>query len=152
MISGSARVGRITGFVLLDVLAIGAGMGVAIFAIAFGVPVVWMLPAFLGVRPPYPPRDLVAIVLGAALTSGVSFVLLAALWLPSLRMLRDPAANYAQFGMPLLLYEPLPSFIGWIVLMVVISPILQVLTTLFGAILRCGIRPVPRIDAGHVNG
>ena len=35
--------------------------------------------------------------------------------------------------MPLILYEPLASFIAWLVLMIVISPFLQFLMTLFGS-------------------
>ena len=69
----------------------------------------------------------------AILTSGFTFILMAILWLPALSMLFDPERDIANFGMPLLLYEPLASFIAWIVLMVVISPFLQVLTTVFGA-------------------
>jgi len=38
--------------------------------------------------------------------------------------------------MPLLLFEPLTSFIGWIVLMVLISPFLQLLMTVFGSAAR----------------
>jgi hypothetical protein len=48
-------------------------------------------------------------------------------------MLFEPGRDIANFGIPMILYEPLASFIGWIVLMVLISPLLQVLTTVFGA-------------------
>ena len=48
-------------------------------------------------------------------------------------MLFDPAADLANFGIPLILYEPTASFIGWLVLMIVISPFLQFLMMLFGA-------------------
>ena len=48
-------------------------------------------------------------------------------------MLFDPAANLANLGAPLILYEPVASFIGWLVLMIVISPFLQLLMTLFGS-------------------
>jgi len=39
----------------------------------------------------------------------------------------------ANFGIPLILYEPRASFIVWLILMIVISPFLQFLMTLFGA-------------------
>jgi hypothetical protein len=48
-------------------------------------------------------------------------------------MLFDPGADLANFGIPLILYEPRASFIGWLVLMIVISPVLQLLTTLLGS-------------------
>jgi hypothetical protein len=35
----------------------------------------------------------------------------------------------------MILYEPRASFIGWLVLMILISPVLQMLTTLFGSYL-----------------
>ncbi len=60
-------------------------------------------------------------------------MVLAAIWGPTARMLFDPAADLASFGIPQILYEPRASFIGWLVLMIVISPFLQLLTTLFGA-------------------
>ena len=48
-------------------------------------------------------------------------------------MLLDPQADLANFGIPMILYGPQASFIGWLVLMIVISPFLQLLATLFGA-------------------
>ncbi len=48
-------------------------------------------------------------------------------------MLSDPAADLANFGIPPILYEPRASFIGWLVLMIAISPVLQLLTTLLGS-------------------
>ena len=66
---------------------------------------------------------------------------MAVIWLPALRLLKLPEADLANFGIPLILYEPLPSFIGWMVLMVLISPFLQVLTTVFGAVLKLAYTP-----------
>jgi hypothetical protein len=45
----------------------------------------------------------------------------------------DPSVDIANFGMPLILFEPRASFLGWLVLMVVVSPVLQFLVTVFGA-------------------
>ena len=38
-------------------------------------------------------------------------------------------------GHPFILYDPKISFIGWLVLMMFISPFLQLLTTIFGSYL-----------------
>ncbi|OGJ72673.1 hypothetical protein A2454_02600 [Candidatus Peribacteria bacterium RIFOXYC2_FULL_55_14] len=38
-----------------------------------------------------------------------------------------------QFGHPFILYDPEASFIGWLVLMIILSPFLQLLTTIFAA-------------------
>jgi hypothetical protein len=48
-------------------------------------------------------------------------------------MLFDRAADLANFGIPMILYEPRASFIGWLLLMIFVSPFLQFLMTLFGA-------------------
>jgi hypothetical protein len=71
---------------------------------------------------------------------------MAVLWGPVTTMLFDPAADLANFGIPMILYEPLPSFIAWLVLMIFISPFLQLLTTLFASYLTLTVstrrRPV----------
>lgn len=73
------------------------------------------------------------ILQGAALTSAFTFVGMAVIWGRCIAMLFDPTADLANFGIPLILYEPAASFIGWVVLMIAISPFLQFLMTLFGA-------------------
>jgi len=48
-------------------------------------------------------------------------------------LLFDPITDLANFGIPLILYDPKASFIGWLILMIAVSPFLQLLTTLFGS-------------------
>ncbi len=72
-------------------------------------------------------------LVGAALTSAFTFVGMALLWGPWSALLFDSTAELANLGAPLILYEPLASFIGWLVLMIVISPFLQFLMTLLGS-------------------
>jgi len=55
------------------------------------------------------------------------------IWVPISTMLINPTADFAHFGIPMILYDPKLSFIGWIILMVFISPFLQLLTTVFAA-------------------
>jgi hypothetical protein len=55
------------------------------------------------------------------------------IWGPTVSILFEPGRDLANTGVPMILYEPMPSFIGWIVLMILISPVLQLLTTLFGS-------------------
>ena len=55
------------------------------------------------------------------------------IWGPISTMLLNPYADFANFGIPMILYDPKISFIGWIILMVFISPFLQLLTTVFTA-------------------
>jgi hypothetical protein len=132
---------RVATFVVLDIVAIGMGMGVPIFAILLGFPVGWFLPAVLAVHPPYTASDLRSLLRAALLTSAITLALCAVLWLPTLALLFDPSDRIAEFGMPLILFEPLPSFIGWLVLMVLVSPVLQALATLCGSFVRLALAP-----------
>ena len=120
-------------FAFGDIVCIGLGMGVPFFCILFGLPVGWYLARRIAMRPFDTRRMLSKVLLGAALTSAFTFVGIALLWGRCVVMLFDPAADLANFGIPLILYEPVASFVGWIVLMIVISPFLQFLMTLFGA-------------------
>lgn len=120
-------------FVLLDTICVGAGMGVPFFPILFGFVVGWYVVQRLAAAGTELPRMLGKIFSYALLTSAYTFAVLAAIWLPTARMLFDPAADLANFGIPQILYEPRASLIGWLALMIVISPFLQLLTTLFGA-------------------
>jgi hypothetical protein len=120
-------------FLLLDLLAVGAGMGVPIFAILFGFPVGWFAPRVLADTDPDLRSQLRKCVTVALLTSAFTLLLMLAIWGPFLRMLSDPAADIAHFGIPLILYEPVASFLGWIVLMVLISPFLQALAAAFSS-------------------
>ncbi len=123
-------------FLFLDLLAVGVGMGVPIFAILFGFLVGWFAPRVLAEGAPDVRSLLRRCVVAALLTSAFTFLLMLLIWGPPVRMLFDPAADVANFGIPMLLYEPVASFIGWIVLMVFISPFLQALATGFASSVR----------------
>jgi hypothetical protein len=120
-------------FAFVDIVCMGLGMGVPIFCILLGLPVGWYVARRITIHPLDTRRMLSKMLLGAALTSAFTFVGMALLWSRSIAMLFDPTADLANFGIPLILYEPLASFIGWLVLMIVISPFLQFLMTLFGS-------------------
>ena len=120
-------------FAFVDIICVGLGMGVPIFCILLGLPVGWYIANRITVHPFDTGRMLNKMLLGAALTSAFTFVGMALLWGRCIAMLFDPTADLANFGIPLILYEPLASFIGWLVLMIVISPFLQFLMTLFGS-------------------
>ena len=57
------------------------------------------------------------------------------IWVPMGRLLFDAGNDFSTSGVPLILYEPRASLIGWLGLMILVSPVLQLLTTLFGAYL-----------------
>jgi hypothetical protein len=120
-------------FFLLDVICVGMGMGVPIFCILFGLPVGWYIAQRITVGRLDTRSMLSKMLLGAALTSAITFVGMALLWGPWSAMLFDPTADLEKLGAPLILFEPVPSFVGWLVLMIVVSPFLQLLMTLFGS-------------------
>lgn len=120
---------------LLDVFAIGLGMGVPVFAIILGAGLGWWLvrrgPGVLPEVSPVPagpsvPRSALRTLLAQALTvSAVTFIVMLAVWGPSIPFAFDAGFDAAGFGIPLLLYTPHASMIGWLVLMIVVSPLLQ---------------------------
>jgi len=120
-------------FAFFDLITVGMGMGVPIASILFGLPVGWYIAQRVTARPLRVGQMLGKVLMGAALTSAFTFVAMSLLWGPCVAMLFDPQADLANFGIPQILYEPTASFIGWLVLMIVISPFLQLLMTLFGS-------------------
>jgi len=128
---------------LLDVFAIGFGMGVPIFAILLGFPVGWWLArqrAAEGVS-----HDAMrAALVWAGLLAAASFVVLAVVWGPLVPNALDPDFDTEAFGIPLILYTSQASMIGWLVLMVLVSPILQGMAVLTGAVAAFAAKPKER--------
>jgi hypothetical protein len=134
-------------YVALDVVAAGMGMGVPIFCILLGFPAGWYAMRVAAARlerergpADVPPPGGVSVALlrqvsvYALVASGVTLFGMAVLWGAwGLAVLFDPATDYGRLGMPLLLFEPKASFIGWLVLMIVVSPVLQLLAMVFGS-------------------
>ena len=133
------------GYAAADLVAAGMGMGVPFFCIALGVPVGWLttrraLASGLDVR-----SVLARTLAVAALSSGFTLVLMTALWAQMAQHLDEPTWITETSGIPQILYDPVPSLAAWLVLMIVISPILQLLITVFSGVVvlvRAG-RPQP---------
>jgi len=126
-------------YAVLDVIAVGMGMGVPIFPILLGFVVGWLLPAWYPAPAASLRQLLVRVLRWAAASAAWTFLQMAVIWLRTVPMLFDPGVDIAQFGHPMILYEPVPSFVGWIVLMVFVSPFLQLLTTVLAATLRLAV-------------
>ena len=120
-------------FVVLDTICIGMGMGVPIFCILFGFLVGWYVVKNITATTTHMREVFRRVLLYATVTATVTLLGMVAIWGPTISMLFDPGRDLANTGVPMILYEPRASFIGWIVLMIVISPALQLLTTLFGS-------------------
>ena len=120
-------------FFILDLLCVGMGMGVPIFCIFFGFVIGWYLARRITLLDLSPGDSLNRILKYAVITSLFTFGMMCAIWGRMIIMLFDPSSDYRNFGIPMILYEPKASFIGWLVLMIFISPFLQLLTTTFSS-------------------
>ena len=120
-------------FILLDTVCVGMGMGVPFFCILFGFIVGWFLVKAITI--PYTDilQVLQKVLRYAILAAGITCVEMLLLWLPLASYFFNPTKDLAETGIPMILYEPRASLIGWIILMIVISPFLQLLTILFSA-------------------
>ncbi|MBP7461465.1 MAG: hypothetical protein KBA26_09260 [Candidatus Delongbacteria bacterium] len=123
-------------FVFLDVIAAGMGMGVPIFCILFGFPLGWYIATRTIHSGHYPQSSIPSIILKHAIWSAAfTLLIMLVIWGRPIAFLFNPAYDFKNFGHPFILYDPKMSFIGWLVLMIIISPFLQLLTTVFMAFL-----------------
>ncbi|TEU18476.1 MAG: hypothetical protein E3J21_05855 [Anaerolineales bacterium] len=120
-------------YMVLDTICVGMGMGVPIFCIFFGFLVGWYIVRMIVATTEQIREVLRKFLLYAAVASAFTFVVMTVIWGRCFLMLFDPGMDYANFGIPMILYDPKASFIGWLVLMIVVSPFLQLLATLFGS-------------------
>ena len=135
-------------YLAADVVAVGMGMGVPFFCILLGLPVGCAIAERTAGHMPSTRVILRRVFTEAALTAVFTFVLMIAIWGRMVPMLFDPAADLANFGIPMILYEPRASFIGWLVLMTIISPTLQFLVTVVAANLTL-LLPAPGAGTRH---
>jgi len=122
-------------FVIVDLVCVGMGMGVPFFCILFGFFVGWCIAKRATIATANVRDVFRGVFVQAIVTSAFTFVVMSAIWGSTIVMLFDPRADFQNFGHPFILYDPKLSFIGWLVLMILISPFLQLLTTVFGSYL-----------------
>jgi hypothetical protein len=118
-------------FVAIDVFCVGCGMGVPVFSILFGFLVGWYIIRWMLIITSDEKVILYRLMRYSWVTAMVTFVGMAIIWGWSIPMLFKSKEEIANFGLPLILYDPRASLIGWLILMIVISPFLQLLTTIF---------------------
>ena len=122
-------------FAIVDLVCVGLGMGVPLACILFGFFVGWYIARRATIATANVKDVLWEVLVQAVITSAFTFVVMSAIWGSTISMLFDPGADFQNFGHPFILYDPKISFIGWLVLMILISPFLQLLTTIFGSYL-----------------
>ncbi len=122
-------------FVIVDLVCVGMGMGVPLACILFGFLVGWYIAKRATMATANVKDILWRVLVQAVITSAFTFVVMSAIWGRTSVMLFDPSADFQNFGHPFILFDPKISFIGWLVLMILISPFVQLLTTIFGSYL-----------------
>lgn len=122
-------------FILIDIICIGMGMGVPYFCIMLGIPLGWFLVLYVTDKTTGMREILWKILVYNAAAAAVTMVGMLIIWIHFSALLFDPGSDLSIVGMPLILYEPKASLIGWLALMIIVSPVMQLLTTLFGAYL-----------------
>lgn len=122
-------------YIVADIMCAGAGMGVPIFCIILGFPLGWYITKRVtaSVEQPFQKyREIFRLSLFAA---GFTFLMMVIVWTAAVLINVESWSDIRNFGHPDILFEPKASFIGWLILMVIISPFLQLLTTIFAAFL-----------------
>lgn len=122
-------------FALLDLICVGMGMGVPIFCILLGFLVGWYIVRIITLTTSSTSQVFRKVLLYASVTSAFTLFVMLIIWAPFATYYFDPAQDLTQTGIPMIFFEPRASFVGWIILMILISPFLQLLTTSFGAYL-----------------
>lgn len=122
-------------FIVIDVFLMGVGMGIPIFNIAFGFVVGWFLIKWVAAGASESTDILKRFLVYSGTSAGVTFLGMFLLWGWWATSVYEPQADFARTGIPMILFEPRASFIAWLVLMIVISPVLQLLTTTFAGLL-----------------
>lgn len=122
-------------FVIIDLLCVGMGMGVPFFCILLGFFVGWYIAKRATITTASGKDVFEQVLVYAIVTSTFTFIVMSVIWGSTIPMLFDPKADFQNFGHPFILYDPKTSFIGWLALMILISPFLQLLTTIFGSYL-----------------
>ena len=124
-------------YILIDIICAGMGMGVPIFCILLGFPLGWYITKRAALLTTEPPRLFYSrIFKSSLLTTIITFLLMVLIWGRTVFMFFDPQADFQNFGHPFILYDPKISLIAWLMLMILISPFLQLLTTIFAAFIN----------------
>ncbi len=123
-------------FCIIDIVFVGMGMGIPIVPIILGVVLGWFIPKIIMKENEELSQLIKRSLYSSIIASIVTMIMMIIIWGPISMMLFDKNADIENFGIPLILFEPTASFIGWITLMIIISPVLQMLTTLFGSVVR----------------
>lgn len=118
-------------YVIINILCTGAGMGIPIFNIGSGLLVGWYSVKRNLLDTKESNIILKKLMITGFITSMVTFIFMLIIWGWSISYLWGTSEEIKNFGIPMLLFQPQASLIGWLVLMIIISPFMQFLLTIF---------------------
>lgn len=124
----------IISFLIIAVLT-GMGMGVPILNILFGFAIGWYATKRAFLLYEDLKERLSKILIYCLFCSGITLIFMLGIWGSQIPMLFNPLSDFENYGHPMILYDPKFSFIGWLALMIVISPFLQLISSIFTAYL-----------------
>ena len=119
--------------VIIFTVLSGIGMGVPILNILFGFLVGWYSTRRAQALYRERKKGFSKIFIYSLFCAGITLIIMLAIWGTTFPMLFDPAADFVNFGHPMILFDPRIGFIGWLVLMIIISPLLQLMASIFSA-------------------
>ena len=122
-------------FILLEIILTGFGMGVPILNILFGFYIGFYITRKLISKHLRTKKLMERILTISILTSLFTFLLMLIIWGPQTHLLFEEKTQFENFGHPFILYDPKISFVGWLILMIFISPFLQLLSSIFSSFL-----------------
>ena len=126
--------------VLVTIILSGIGMGVPILNILFGFIIGWYAVRRACLLYGNLEERLSKIFIYCIFCSGITLILMLCIWGRTIPMLFNPLSDFENFGHPMILYDPKLSFIGWLVLMIIISPFLQLMASIFSAFITLKLR------------
>lgn len=122
-------------YILFDLVCVGAGMGVPVFCILLGFPLGWCITKRVTASVEQPDKRYYKIWRDSFLASVFTFIVMLIVWVSAILINIHSVSDIQNFGHPNILFDPELSFVGWLILMIIISPFLQLLTTIFAAFL-----------------
>jgi hypothetical protein len=120
-------------YIVIDIICVGAGMGVPIFCILSGFPLGWYITKRVSASAEQLYQKYYKIFMSSLFAAIFTFVVMLIVWGSAILIHIHSESDIQNFGHPNILYDPKTSFIGWLILMIIISPFLQLLTTIFAA-------------------
>ena len=120
-------------YVLVDIICAGAGMGVPIFCVLLGFPTGWYIARKATASREELYQKNYKILKFSLLAAIFTFIVMLIVWGSAILIHIHSVSDIQNFGHPNILYDPVTSFIGWLILMIIVSPFLQLLTSIFAA-------------------